>query len=580
MAYGNMMKVQGNQKKVAAAEATFRRLMVRNPDTRATARGWDFLGIAYECAGQDVEAIKKYDEAVRLDPRNPDILRNRSLCRSRLRRHSEAIDDIVRAIELRPEAGELHFVKGLIFSNWGRDPAANRDRSEVVGRIESSVSAFSEAMRLGHDAARYNHGVMLRQLGRYEEARRVQDELVKNNPNNAYALYERAMNNLHLKNFRVAIDDLDRVLILDTPQAKDLRIDAHHTRGQAWGDLGTQDDLKRSETDLDRAIELDPKNPNFYRSRGLTRMRRGNADDPAKPETEAQADFCRGGIADYRKYLELRPNAPDASSILNDLNGAYVKLGRENEAIAVLDQAIQLQSNPSYYANRGNIHLMRGDLALAVADLDAVVRLDPKHTRAWALRGQIRLRQGQFDQATADFDRALELVPGYFETLCLRALANLGGGRIDAARRDLDLVARERANNVRGKFCRGLLHSLDRRFPEAVVDLSAGLDDPVLRPFGLPYRASAFLALGTQGVAAATADADELARLRPHEGFALLQAARIQALAGSAVGRDRAFELLSQATIRQPELRAKLQADHDLDSLHSDTRFGKLLEKP
>jgi serine/threonine-protein kinase len=185
---------------------------------------------------------------------------------------------------------------------------------------------------------------------------------------------------------------------------------------------------------------------------------------------------------------------------------------------------------------------MQGRLELAVADFDEAIRLDPSHTRAWALRGQVRLRQGRFDDATKDLDRALELEPGFYETLVQRALANLGGGRVEAARRDLDVVVRDRPNHVRGKFSRGLLDLVDRRFAEAIADLSRGMDDPVLRPFGLPYRARTFLGLGARAAAAAAADAEELIDLRPRDGFSLMEAVRIWTEAFAAdpkLGEDR-----------------------------------------
>ena len=508
MAYGNMMKAQGDLKQVNAAEATFRQLMNQNPDAIEQSRGWNFLGIAYERVKRDNEALTKYNEAIRLDPENEGALRNRSLCLARLRRYAEALDDIGRAIELEPKDGDLRFVKGLLLSSWGRDPAAARDRDEATRRIDESIVAYGEAVRLGHGSARYNRAVMLRQRGRFPEAIQDHDALLKAAPDDAYARYERAMNRIHLKAFRDAIDDLDRVVILDTPRALSLRSEAYRTRGKVWGDLGTADDLKRSEADLDRAIEMDPKEPDGYRSRGRTRMLRGESADAATPPTDSQAESCRGGIADYRKYLELRPAAPDAPSILNDISTAYQKLGRLDEALEALDQAVQREANPSHYSNRGNFHLKEGDLEKAIADFDAAIRLDPKHTRAWALRGQARMRQGRFDDAGSDLDRALELEPGVYETLVLRSFANLGGKRLDATRRDLEVVARDRPNHVRGKASRGLLHYLDRRFPEALVSLSAGMEDPVLRPFLRPYRARAFLGLGTQGVSAAAVDAD------------------------------------------------------------------------
>jgi len=93
--------------------------------------------------------LKRYDQAVRLDPEHPGILRNRSLCRSRLRRHAEAVDDIRRAIAREPTNGELRYGAGLHFSNWGRDPkAAPGNKAETISRIEAAVSAYGEALRL------------------------------------------------------------------------------------------------------------------------------------------------------------------------------------------------------------------------------------------------------------------------------------------------------------------------------------------------------------------------------------------------------------------------------------------------
>jgi tetratricopeptide (TPR) repeat protein/serine/threonine protein kinase len=565
LAYGNMMKAQGNLKQVDAAESTFARLMNREPGAIEQARAWDFLGMAYELAGQDEKALAKYDEALRLDPENPGIVRNRSLCRVRLGRYVELLDDIERAISLNPEDGELQYVKGNYFANWGRAKAA---QAEAPGRIEQAISAYQEAVALGYVSARYNRGVLLRQLRRFEDAMQDQNDILEGTPDNALALYERALNLLNLKRFQDAIDDLGRILSLDTLEAQELRVDVYRTRGKAWGDLGA---LELSESELSRAIELAPVEPDGYRSRGLTRMRRGRIESgtPENPEN------WRGAIADYRKYLELRPTALDAASILNDLNEAYLGLGQFDEAIAVLDQAIKLNPKPPFLANRGNVRLMRGELQRAVEDFGEALRLDPKYTRAWALRGQARLRQGQFDDATTDLDRALELEPGFYETLLLRAIANLGGERVDAARRDLEQVARDRPDHIRGKFARGLIAYLDKRFGEAIADLSSGFGDPVLLPFGLPYRARVFLGLGPQGSMSAVGDADELVRIRPTDGWALLEAARIHAAAALPDGRERIFELLNDAIKQDPELRARLASDPDLKLLKSDPRFPK-----
>jgi tetratricopeptide (TPR) repeat protein len=164
-----------------------------------------------------------------------------------------------------------------------------------------------------------------------------------------------------------------------------------------------------------------------------------------------------------------------------------------------------------------------------------------------------------------------------YETLVMRSLANLSGKRSDAARADLETVAAERPDDVRGKLARGLIAYLDKDYVGALVDLSAGLDDSVLRPLALAYRARAYWGIGSRYYPQAVADARELVSLRPTDAVALLEAVRIHVLAASNERHDRAFELLAQVVQLQPKLRDQLQDDPELNALSSDERFHALL---
>jgi tetratricopeptide (TPR) repeat protein len=54
---------------------------------------------------------------------------------------------------------------------------------------------------------------------------------------------------------------------------------------------------------------------------------------------------------------------------------------------------------------------MKGDLAAAVLDLDAALRLKPDYADAYARRGMARLEQNRKSEAEKDLQKALELLP-------------------------------------------------------------------------------------------------------------------------------------------------------------------------
>jgi tetratricopeptide (TPR) repeat protein len=341
------------------------------------------------------------------------------------------------------------------------------------------------------------------------------------------------------------------------------------TRGQVRGDLGK--DLQGSENDLDLVIRLSPELPGGYRARGLTR---------------ARAEKWPGAIEDYRRYLELVPNAPDAESIHNDISAALLYLGKVKEAEAEF-KFIPVVSRPSPLSNRGNLALKKGDVEAAVADFDAAIRKDQGYIRAWALRGQARLRQGRFEEAAKDLDKALAVdPPGFYETILLSGLAHFHRKDVPAARAKLMDVALNRPQHVRGRMAQGILRMLDREYGKAIADLSPAVNDEVLRPFALNLRARAWLAFGGNGLKEAIADTESFVKTLPRDGFAHFEAARILSATARQMDlpakeklRDRALELVELACKYQPDLSKKLAKDEELSDLRDEPRFKRLIPK-
>jgi tetratricopeptide (TPR) repeat protein len=580
----------------AKAEAVLRRYYEQNPTKpreRAAVHG--NLALAYERAARNAQGVdkyvavllfdpgkvfaayarvaslevarKKYEQAVEqntialgLYPDDPLALRNRSVILRELERFDGAERDISRAIELDPQDAEFRYVLGYLL--------------EIQERFREAIEAYSQAIERDPKMreAWLGRAAVYKRLRQYDNVLGDLNEVIRLKPDEN-ALYQRAIIHAIHKNYGAALDDLNRIL-LNTG-----RVDVKwvRMRGEMYGRLaalGGLDAFELSEADLAWAIELDPQDPVTWRNRAVTRMR---------------AKKWREAINDFKKCLELNPKGADAAGYWNDIAEAYHGLGDEKVRLEALNRSLAIQPRPNTYLNRGQAYLRRGDHQLAEADFNQAAQIAPHLAAPVSLRGLARLRQGRFEEAVADLTRTLAIAPqeNVYETLVLRALANHARGETKTARADLERVANEVSNRVRGKFAVGMLASLDKRFPDAIVNLSDALGDDVLRPFALQLRARAWLGVGGQGLSAALADADRLVKELPQDGLAYLEAARIHTQTAEWADaqakpkmRNRALDLLDTALKLQPDLRKTLVDDAELKPLRDNLRFKKLAAAP
>lgn len=89
------------------------------------------------------------------------------------------------------------------------------------------------------------------------------------------------------------------------------------------------------------------------------------------------------------------------------------------------------------FALRGRAFLSRGEVARALDDLDAAIRLDPGKADYYTARAQARLHDGKAELATADLDSALKIAPEDLDALLMRAELNLHRKDRAAAARDV-----------------------------------------------------------------------------------------------------------------------------------------------
>jgi len=117
-------------------------------------------------------------------------------------------------------------------------------------------------------------------------------------------------------------------------------------------------------------------------------------------------------------------------------------IGVHETAAAAANDAGAEPKTATDYALRGQARLARGELANALSDLDAAIRLDPNSADDHLTRARILLAQKQSAAALDDLNKALDLDPKNLDALLLRA--RLRYGKKDQAGAAADIAAAQK----------------------------------------------------------------------------------------------------------------------------------------
>ncbi len=210
--------------------------------------------------------------------------------------------------------------------------------------------------------------------------------------------------------------------------------------------------------EISQAIELDPANAEYYRTRARVYdegkgMMGQAAADATKAVELAPASWdawaTRGGVylhmgkcslsaADFDRAIQLDPKRFEGYGNRADALGCAGKL---DEAIADYNRALEISPTSSWaHWTRGMTYQQKGDLAAALADYSQAIKLNPGDTRegpSWYLsRAGVYRAQGQHQQALGDCAAILALVPDDPRGFYCRGMSEAALSQTDQARAD------------------------------------------------------------------------------------------------------------------------------------------------
>jgi Flp pilus assembly protein TadD len=179
---------------------------------------------------------------------------------------------------------------------------------------------------------------------------------------------------------------------------------------------------------FDRAIAIEPGNPQYYNLRGVAWSQMGEpqraAEDwdrasalaPVDPEPDINRgiDFLqRGEVADAIRSLEaaLLKN-PAVVRTHRILGKAYERQGNLDRAIDHYDRALALAPDDAKaHSDRSHAYLRKGDFDRALQDCERAIRLEPALGIAYAHYGHVLAALGRSAEAANSYREALELDP-------------------------------------------------------------------------------------------------------------------------------------------------------------------------
>jgi tetratricopeptide (TPR) repeat protein len=282
---------------------------------------------------------------------------------------------------------------------------------------------YSEALEMQQGLAALK---LFDRPGSLDAADKNFNTILSHNPNNAAAAAGLSL----VYGFRYQSDEQDEVWLqkADASAQQALKLNAqlalsHVAKGLV---LNLQGKSELSLATQEKALSLDPKN--FFawneKTNALRSLRRyaeakKNAElarqhfpqerifaDQLGSIHYAQDDY-KAAEAAFKLSIQLQP---DAVFSYANLSGALMSQNRNDEALEVLQQGLQLRPSAMLYGNLGNAQFLRGDYVAAAAAFELAVSADkgnPADYLGWAnLADTLLWIPGRKEEARKAYDKA------------------------------------------------------------------------------------------------------------------------------------------------------------------------------
>lgn len=329
---------------------------------------WEVRGVARQNYDDNAGAISDYDHALALLPRNRQILFNKAMAQTALKKYAAAdstfsellehyprfesaylgrarerleapgtdtvvaLKDIAKALEINPSsfnghamAAELAMRRGAAYNDTAMChlEKAIKLRPNIAGLYinraylkynkddyDGALDDFDHAIALEpyNTVALFNRGLLETEVSDYDKARADFDRVLSLEPDNVRARYQRAYINGQQRRYGKAIDDINYVIkaFPDFPSGLYMRSEFYRHSG----------DTRRAEADYNRAVAL---------SRKLRPDAQGKVESDYTPTELSDDEVARRRFAtlltvEQQQPIDAEYNNPDIRGKVQDRN--------------------------------------------------------------------------------------------------------------------------------------------------------------------------------------------------------------------------------------------------------------------
>jgi tetratricopeptide (TPR) repeat protein len=320
-------------------------------------------------------------------------------------------------------------------------------RRLAAGRAKEAVAAFGNRMkdRPGSVEGHYQCGLDWR--GKEKRIRAINEfgAALAINPNHAPSLASRGLMQFELNKLDQAKADAEAAIRADPENAF-----GYFVRGRIFGMPGYYEPDK-VRADMTKAIECDPEMAWAYCLR--TAGWNGTAAD----------------LPDLNKAIELDPRE---AHFYEARAWVYGNEGHPEEALRDYNQAVEADpKHPEYRTWRAECRLTLKDKEGALADADKILRMNPESSlaaRARQVRGRVFNQMHRHEDALAEFEKVIKAEPDWSIARFGRAHALLALGNPIPALKDINRAKLSLQRDPNVVYLRALiLLAMDRFGPAA-----------------------------------------------------------------------------------------------------------------
>lgn len=312
-------------------------------------------------------------------------------------------------IKLKPYLSEPYLLRAIAKIQLGDYTGAELDCNAAIERNPFQPGAY------------YTRGYIYLQTNQLEKAKNDFSEALIFAPENKTYIAMRADVLAGLKEYELALDDINRLLHREPKSAT-----LHFEKGTICLRRG---DTICAQNAFIKATEYDSQNPANWSALGLVQLMQDNQDE-ALISLSKSIDYGSKWAGDYINRGII-----------------YYRIHNYRSALADYDKAITLSPNDAQcYYNRGVLRQELGDYNRALEDFTRAINIAPDQIEIYYQRGLVQLQLRQWKEALEDFTTIMQRYPYFLPAYYLAAQAETSLGHDKTA---FDL--RQQAYNLEQK---------------------------------------------------------------------------------------------------------------------------------